>query len=32
MPSIATPRQPNSDNKMAEVNEANNVPALANTT
>src|ERR1700752_3141112 len=28
MLSIATPRQPNSDNKMAEVNEANKVPAL----
>ena len=32
MPSIATPRQPNSDNRIAEVNEANKVPALANTT
>ena len=32
MASIATPRQPNSDNKMAEVKEANKVPALANTT
>jgi hypothetical protein len=32
MPSMATPRQPNHDNRIAEVNEANKVPALANTT